>query len=82
MKFCFPSKFPTYKKKKSDFQWWSIVIYFPFIFKGTESDFCDINEVWKIEAPTGFKIECNDCWHSFRVTFLGFGIAYARQWGY
>jgi hypothetical protein len=82
MKFCFPSKFPLYRKEIDHMMWWSVWINLPFIFAGTESVFCDVNTVWKIEAPTGFKIERNECWHSFRITFLGFGFGYARQWDY
>lgn len=82
MKFSFPSKFPTYRKQKNDFEWWCVWIQLPLIFSGTEMGFCDVNEVWKIEAPTEIKYERNEWWHSFRITFLGFGFGYARQWGY
>jgi len=83
MKFCFPKQFLVYEKKGEYFHvWWKVWIRFPFIFKGNENDFSDINEVWKIEAPTMIKFERNACWHSFQISFLGFGVGYARQWDY
>ena len=82
MHFCFPKKFPTFRKQKSDFERWSVSIHLPIIFSGTEPLFWDTSRVWKIDAPTQIKFEKNDTWHNFKVTFLGFGIDYARQWDY
>jgi hypothetical protein len=83
MKFCFPSKFLKFRKEKDHCDWWSVWINLPIVFVGTEvAPFCDINKVWKIDAPTQIKFESNDCWHSFKITFLGFGFGYARQWDY
>lgn len=82
MKFVFPKKFPTYRKQKDPCEWWSVWVNLPLIYSGTEIDFCDVNQVWKIELPTGIEFKRNDFWHSFRITFLGFGFGYARQWDY
>lgn len=82
MRFVFPTKFPTLKVHKDDFTWWCMWFNLPIIFCGTESVFCDVNHVWKVDFPTGIKFERNDFWHSFRIAFLGFGFGYARQWDY
>lgn len=82
MKLCFPSKFPKYIKRKSDFEWWSITLCVPCMFKRTERDFGDSVEMWKITAPTNITFEQNDSWHRLEISLFGFGIAYARQWDY
>jgi hypothetical protein len=83
MPFCFPSKLPRYTNKRDHVEWWSVYINLPCIFYGTEvMAFHDVNTVWKIEAPTGIKFEKNDGWCRFNICLLGFGVGYARQWGY
>jgi hypothetical protein len=82
MKFSVPSKFPTFKREQEHFKWWSITLLLPFIYLGEETQFCDIIQVFKLEAPTGFKFRKNEGWHSFSFTILGFGISYGRQWDY
>lgn len=82
MRFCFPSKFPSYRKENSDFEWFQFSITLPFIFKGIEYQMIGYNDVWKIYAPTEIKYEKNEYWHSFKISFLGFGLSYSRQWGY
>jgi catalase len=82
MTFCFPPKFPTLRREKEFANWWQVWVNLPILFVGEETNFCDIIEVLKIEAPTGIEFKRTEFWHSFRITFLGFGFGYARQWGY
>ena len=82
MKFCFPSTRLSLRRRKDDFDWREVGLSYPYIFVGTETAWCDVNDVWKIVAPTGIAFERNEYWHSFKFSVLGFGFWYARQWSY
>jgi hypothetical protein len=82
MGFTFPPQFPQIKIEKDNFSWWSVWINLPHIFIGTEYSIFDLKTVFKIDAPTGIEFNKTEEWHSFKITFLGFGFGYARQWGY
>lgn len=82
MKFVFPKQYPTLRIEKDHFDWWSVYIWLPMVFVGEDVRFGDVYNTWKIEAPTQINFESNENWHSFNISFLGFGFGYARQWGY
>lgn len=82
MAFCFP-KARSYRKEKSTFEWWSIGLITPFVFNGTEDGIWgDPKQVWKVLFNTEINYSRSEYWYSFKLSVLGFGFWYSRQWGY